>query len=240
MKKVGVAAIRKKKEDANQFSNIGKALEETKISSVKESLEMFKDSLTTFARKYRHQINSDPQFRLQFHKMCTAVGVDPLASSKGFWADLLGLGDYYYELSVVLVQTCMLLRERTGGISSLDEIRNTIQHSTNIGKNNVISVDDIARAVTTLSQLGNGFKMISIKGSPYIVSVPMELNKDHEEIFQLAGIEGHVGRDQALNLLGWQAHRFDIVISTLLRESIAWVDIYEGNLWIKFISFCFL
>jgi len=24
--------------------------------------------------------------------------VDPLASNKGFWAELLGIGDFYYEL----------------------------------------------------------------------------------------------------------------------------------------------
>lgn len=30
--------------------------------------------------------------------MCAKVGVDPLASNKGFWAELLGIGDFYYEL----------------------------------------------------------------------------------------------------------------------------------------------
>ena len=29
-------------------------------------------------------------------------GVDPLASNKGFWNDLLGVGDYYYELGEYL------------------------------------------------------------------------------------------------------------------------------------------
>jgi len=28
------------------------------------------------------------------------VGVDPLASNKGAWAQLLGFGDFYYELGV--------------------------------------------------------------------------------------------------------------------------------------------
>lgn len=32
--------------------------------------------------------------------MCVQVGVDPLASQKGFWAQMLGVGDFYYELSV--------------------------------------------------------------------------------------------------------------------------------------------
>ncbi|CBI26612.3 unnamed protein product, partial [Vitis vinifera] len=30
--------------------------------------------------------------------MCAKVGVDPLALNKGFWVELLGIGDFYYEL----------------------------------------------------------------------------------------------------------------------------------------------
>lgn len=46
----------------------------------------------------QNDIRKNPAFRSQFHEMCTKVGVDPLASNKGFWAELLGIGDFYYEL----------------------------------------------------------------------------------------------------------------------------------------------
>ena len=39
-------------------------------------------------------------FRNQFLKMCKQIGVDPLSSNKGFWVDVLGVGDFYYELAV--------------------------------------------------------------------------------------------------------------------------------------------
>lgn len=32
--------------------------------------------------------------------MCANVGVDPLSSNKGMWTQLLGFGDFYYELGV--------------------------------------------------------------------------------------------------------------------------------------------
>ena len=32
--------------------------------------------------------------------MCKQIGVDPLSSNKGFWVDVLGVGDFYYELAV--------------------------------------------------------------------------------------------------------------------------------------------
>lgn len=46
----------------------------------------------------QNDIKKNPTFRSQFHEMCAKVGVDPLASNKGFWAELLGIGDFYYEL----------------------------------------------------------------------------------------------------------------------------------------------
>ena len=43
--------------------------------------------------------------------MCSKIGVDPLASSKGFWAQLLGVGDFYYELGVQIVEVTLILFE---------------------------------------------------------------------------------------------------------------------------------
>jgi hypothetical protein len=34
----------------------------------------------------REDIRADPAFRAQFHAMCANIGVDPLASNKGVWA----------------------------------------------------------------------------------------------------------------------------------------------------------
>ena len=33
-------------------------------------------------------------------EMCASIGVDPLASGKGFWSNMLDIGDFYYELGV--------------------------------------------------------------------------------------------------------------------------------------------
>jgi ESCRT-II complex subunit VPS22 len=71
-------------------------------------IDTFRTHLEEFARKYKTQIRSDPVFRAQFQIMCEKVGVDPLASSKGLWGELLGLGDYYYELGVRIVEVGLL------------------------------------------------------------------------------------------------------------------------------------
>jgi ESCRT-II complex subunit VPS22 len=46
---------------------------------MKQQLDIFKEKLTEFASKYRKEIRKDPEFRMQFQKMCQSIGVDPLA-----------------------------------------------------------------------------------------------------------------------------------------------------------------
>jgi ESCRT-II complex subunit VPS22 len=48
--------------------------------------------------------------------MCVPLGVDPLSTSKSFWGALLGLGEFYYELSVKVAEVCIASRSRNGGI----------------------------------------------------------------------------------------------------------------------------
>jgi ESCRT-II complex subunit VPS22 len=55
--------------------------------------------LEEFAAKHKNEIKKNAEFRQHFQQMCARIGVDPLASSKGFWAEMLGVGDFYYEAS---------------------------------------------------------------------------------------------------------------------------------------------
>ncbi len=77
----------------------------------------------------RSDIRQDPVFRAQFHTMCANVGVDPLASNKGMWAQLLGFGDFYYELGVQIVEACLATRAYNGGFMELGSLRSAVQAS---------------------------------------------------------------------------------------------------------------
>ena len=82
-RKVGVSAVNKKKDDTNAFNAMGKQTKDQKITFVKDTLSNFQTALAEFAVKYKDRINADPEFRQQFHKMCSNIGIDPLASNKG-------------------------------------------------------------------------------------------------------------------------------------------------------------
>ena len=70
-----------------------------------KQLSEFKTSLEEFAVKHKKDISKNSVFRGQFLKMCKQIGVDPLSSNKGFWVDVLGVGDFYYELAVSMTKS---------------------------------------------------------------------------------------------------------------------------------------
>merc|ERR1719495_1993892 len=115
-------------------------------------MEMFQHNLEEFASKHRDDIKKDPEFRLQFQEMCASIGVDPLASSKGFWAEMLGVGDFYYELGVQIVEVCMATSHKTGGLMELEELKRKLiksrrgfRHSQRGESQSDISQDDVMR-----------------------------------------------------------------------------------------------
>lgn len=59
--------------------------------------------------------------------MCANIGVDPLASNKGMWAQLLGLGDFYYELGVQVIEACLATRAHNGGLIELHTLQQHVQ-----------------------------------------------------------------------------------------------------------------
>lgn len=149
---------------------------------VEEQLATFKTHLEGFAAKHRNDINRDPEFRRAFAKMTKAIGVDPLASSKGFWGELLGVSDFYYEAGVQIVDICLSTRALNGGLISLTELTQRLTRmrggaaaaaaaggagaaapSAGAGrKHEAISVDDVQRTIAKLSVLGGGYRIITL------------------------------------------------------------------------------
>jgi ESCRT-II complex subunit VPS22 len=244
---VGVGAVKKKKDEVKQFQEKAKEMEETKLANVTEILNRFQSSLQDFAAKHRKRINSDPEFRLQFHKMCVSVGVgkrfsyqflglkrhlitlDPLASNKGFWADLLGVGDFYFELGVNIVEVCIKSRSLNGGIMSLSELHSKVRQKRGNLKQEVLR-EDVQRAIEKLSVLGNGFKLVQVRGrEPLVFSVPMELNHDHDELLTEVQNNGFVTFTAMQTFYGWTFERFHNTIEPLLQEGMLWLDDYKGQ-----------
>jgi ESCRT-II complex subunit VPS22 len=46
-----------------------------------------------------------------------------MIANKGFWSELLGVGDFYYELGVQIIEACLATRERNGGLMDLQDLK---------------------------------------------------------------------------------------------------------------------
>ena len=69
-----------------------------------------------------------------------------------------------------------------------------------------------------------GLVKISI-GKAMILSVPLELNNDHEELFSIASRSSScISEIMMYEIYGWPGERFYRVINVLLKEGIVWLD----------------
>ena len=176
----GMGSVRRKEEREKQFEKVGMSgsMGAAKLEHVEEQLQLFRINLENFARKYKDNIRKDPSFRREFQIMCAKIGVDPLASTKGFWAEILGVGTFYTELGVQIVDACVSTRTVNGGLIEVSALIRTVQKMR--GSNALdISGDDVERAVKQLRVLGSGFNVVQAGAKRMVVSVPVELNQDH-------------------------------------------------------------
>ncbi len=231
-RRAGVGAIQKKKLEQDKYKDKGTVLQENQMTEMSRQLETFRDRLGEFARDHKQEIKKDPAFRKHFQEMCASIGVDPLASGKGFWSEMLGVGDFYYELGVQIVEVCMASSHRTGGLMELEELRRRLIKSRTRGKKGAqsgdqeISADDMLRAIKKLKVLGNGFALIPLQSGRYLVqSVPGEFSMDQTAILQKAeSNSGFVTSGMLGEELGWDSERSRRALDQLQRDGLAWVD----------------
>jgi len=214
--------LRKRQIQERKMQEKGDMLEAQKLEHLTVQMAKFRKNLESFAEKHKREIKKDPQFRAQFNTMCQKIGVDPLRSGKGFWAELLGVGDFYYELGVQMLQICIASRSVNGGLIELHELYKAL---CKVRHGQVkISKEDIKMALSKINCLGNGLGIVRIGSKSYVKSVPMELNRDHEDLLTLAEGKGHFTLDYAMEKLRWPKRRTIDAIENLMKESICWVD----------------
>lgn len=233
---VGVGRVQNKKKQEEQFKQLGADLQDDQVKHAEQVLGLFKTHLEDFAMKHKSAIRSDPHFRQDFQVMCSQIGVDPLASTKGFWAEILGVGDFYYELGVQIIEICIQTRPENGGLISMPELLTRLRQKQSRSRQEA-SVDDVRRAVSKLKVLGGGFKLLQVGHSTMVVSVPVELNQDHSQVLAVAQHHGgEVSFEILLEELHWDENRARRTLDRLTSEGMAWVDDQAGARTFWFMS----
>lgn len=216
----GLLAEKARKEGLAQ---IGSDLAEDELAQISEQLQKFKSSLEKFASDHNKDIKKNPVFRRDFQRMCTQIGVDPLASKKGFWSELLGVSDFYYELGVQIVEVCLSTRQKNGGLIELSELRVKVtERRGHVAQD--VNEEDLERAIKKLATLGRGFSILQLGTRKLVQSVPAELNTDHAAVLALAESSGHVSVAEAMARLSWSRERAGPLLELLVKEGMAWID----------------
>lgn len=95
-----------------------------------------------------------------------------------------------------------------------------------------VTAEDLRKAIDTLSVLGKGLSVLRpAGGSEFLISVPIELDNDPQELISRGKERGVVDRD---SVPGWSAQRFQKAAvsptqEALVAEGIVWVDEDEGR-----------
>jgi ESCRT-II complex subunit VPS22 len=220
----GISGLQKQQRQSHQLKRVGAELHAQNTEELRAHLDSLRERIEAFALEHRDKINRDPHFRAHFNEMCAAIGVDPLKSSKGFWAQMLGVGDFYYELAVQVADVCIGARGQAGGLISVSELRERVVRRRGRA-DRPVSRDDVLRAVAQLRQLGGGYAVVTLAGHEYIRSVPRELDADHAAVLAAASEGGaHVSRSGLVAQCSWTAARAQRALDVLMHEGIVWVD----------------
>ncbi|XP_053973368.1 vacuolar-sorting protein SNF8 [Hylaeus anthracinus] len=226
-RKAGVGAIQKQKLEQEKYKDKGTEIQENQFEQMTKQMETFRVNLEEFATKHKSDIKKNPRFRREFTEMCASIGVDPLASGKGFWS-VLGIGDFYYELAVQIVEVCMATNYKTGGLISLDELRTKlIQARGRKEQHQEITNEDLLAAAKKLRIFGSGFSVVPIGGGKHMVqSVPGELSMDHTAVLQGASTSGNafVSKPMLCKHLRWEPDRVQKALDHMIKEGLAWLD----------------
>ena len=198
----------------------GEEMELKQIHDMTNQLAMFSNNLEEFGSKYRNEIRLNPEFREQFYMMCTDIGVDPLAS-KSLWNKTLNLSEFYYELAIQIITVSIALREKLGALLELNELKQILA---NHRKKDDISIMDIEKAISSVSELKCGFQIVKLSNSKRaVMTIPMQMSNETNIILELA--------NQYNGCISYKHYKdkgdyefFENVMNSFITKGIVWID----------------
>ncbi|KAJ8488980.1 hypothetical protein ONZ51_g3219 [Trametes cubensis] len=237
---VGIAAFDRQQQSQRSFAELSNEISQAQVDLLHAQLAQFRSALAHYASTHRDRIRKEPSFRHAFQQMCTTIGVDPLAGPRkgGWWAEMLGLGDWQYELGVQIVDICVSTRERNGGLIEMGELIRLVSKLRGVG-GDVITEDDVMRSIKTLQPLNAGYEVIDVGGGKKMVrSVPKELDADQAVVLAIAQEDGgRVSESALMARRGWTQDRARAALANmLLRDGLCWLDdqdeLYGVSYWV--------
>ena len=232
----GLAGFERHKANIQSYANLSDSLTRQSLDALEVQLSHFRMTLQRFASSHREDIKKDPAFRASFQQMCSSIGVDPLAGPQkgGWWAEMLGMGDWQHELGVQIVDVCVGTREKNGGMIDMRQLVRLLNKLRGIavleGKEDstpgAVTEEDVLRSIRTLKPLGAGYEVVHIGNRKMIRSIVKELDVDQARVLEIAeSVGGRVWPQLVADAAGWPVDRAVAALENmLLRDGSCWID----------------
>ncbi|KAJ9568738.1 EAP30/Vps36 family [Nakaseomyces glabratus] len=204
------------------YKNVSSNILERQSLELEQQLEVFQGRLIDFAKKHNKDLKANPEFRSRFLRMCSSIGIDPLEI---FEKDqhLFNVDDFYYEISVKIIEVCRETKDMNGGVISFDELRN------GYFKNLNVTMEDLEKSIDMIQVLDGGFKVFSIRGKKFLRSVPNEITGDQTKILEVCSIMGYASISLLRANFKWDAVRGRSVLEDMAANGMLWIDNQAGN-----------
>lgn len=121
---------------------------------------------------------------------------------KRILSEVLGGGDFYFELGVQIIEVCLALKHRNGGLMTLEELHHRLLKGRS-KKAQDVSQEDLIRAIKRLKAPVSASSLCA-----YLFwSVPAEPNRNHTVVLRLAEKNGHVTVSALKASLLWETEQ---------------------------------
>ena len=225
---VGVSGLLSKQKKDDGMKALGTNLEATRLSQLQHCAETLRTKLSEYAAHYESDIRSNPELRKSFREMCESMGVDMLSSQKSLLANTLGLGDFYYELAVQVIEQCILTRRQNGGTMPLEDLLLRLQR---LRPKQSITENDIVFALTKLGCFGSGYVVNNFGGRKVVTLAGRDAGCDTASVLNIAATlqPPRVTQATVVEAKQWSVDRAQRALDVLLWDGLSWFEEADGT-----------
>ncbi|XP_057975854.1 vacuolar protein sorting-associated protein 22 homolog 1 isoform X3 [Malania oleifera] len=213
----GIGGLQTAAAARDQYRLLGENVAKIRTDLMKEQLTTFRSHLEEFARKHKSKFLVDHPY-----SVCLPLILNYCQSIIQMTSPQI-LQSSALQQRVQIVDICLATRPHNGGLINLHELCNLLCQRRKSARD-AVTEDDCLRAISKLKVLGGGYEVISVGKKKLVRSVPTELNKDHNEILELAQAHGFVTVEEVERQLSWSSGRAIDALETLLEEGLAMID----------------
>jgi ESCRT-II complex subunit VPS22 len=238
---IGVAHVQAKKDTAKAMADAGAQLSAQRTAQLVDNIQVLETRLKELAKKHESLIRRDPLVRIKFKQLADSLGIDLLESNANMFSKALGIGEYYYDLCVKIVEICIREKPYVGDMIPLTLV---LKEMKRLKPNDNIQEQDIRMALEKVRVLGSGYDLIGLGDSinnVYIRITPEDINADVMTLLRLANEKAAENpmapiltrEDLTAPPRCWNPPRADKALRDAMSAGLCWVereelDVQEG------------